>query len=293
LTDVLVLGASGMLGGMVARVLDGEPQLNVTRAARASAGEATIPFDAEQEGSVERLLASARWDWLVNAVGVIKPLIDETDPACVARATAVNETFPQRLAAGAERAGSRVIQIATDGVFSGRSAPYDEETRHDADGVYERSKSGGEVSAPHVLNLRCSIIGPEGWREPRSLLGWALSQPSGARISGYTNHRWNGVTSLHFARLCRGVILAGGLDLPWLLHVVPADTVSKAELLELALQAFGRTDVTASAEPGPIPVDRTLTTRYPEANRRLWAAAGYAEPPRIATMIAELASLQA
>jgi dTDP-4-dehydrorhamnose reductase len=281
-----------MLGGMVAWVLAADPELNVTSAAREAGRDDAIRFDAEEDGSIERVLARGPYDWIVNAVGVLKPLIDEADPASVARAVAVNATFPNRLAAAARQTGSRIIQIATDGVFSGGDAPYAEDTPHDAEGVYERSTSDGEIDAPHVLNLRCSIVGTEERRPPRSLLGWALSQPKGATIAGYTNHRWNGVTTLHFAKLCRGVISEGGPHLPSPLHVVPADAVSKAELLELALSAFERTDVTVSAEAAPVAVDRTLATRHPEEGRRLWTAAGYPAPPRIAAMVAELASLR-
>jgi hypothetical protein len=73
--------------------------------------------------------------------------------------------------------------------------------------------------------------------------------------------------------------------------VVPADRVTKAELLELALAAFGRTDVSVRHAPGPgAPVDRTLGTRDPEANQRLWRAAGYTGPPTIRAMLGELAA---
>jgi dTDP-4-dehydrorhamnose reductase len=287
MTDVLVLGASGMVGGMVARVLAENPRLNVTPAARRLAGEEGVSFDAERD-SIAAILSRRRYDWIVNAAGVVKPLIDEEDPASGARAMAVNATFPRRLADAALEGGSRVVQIGTDGVFSGAEGPYAEDAPHDARDVYAHSKSGGEVSAAHVLNLRCSIVGPE--RPPaRSLLGWALSQPEGARITGYTNHRWNGVTSLHFAKLCEAVI-ASDLDLPPTLHVVPADIVSKAELLELALSAFGRDDVVLSAEPAAAAADRTLTTLHPDVNRRLWRVVGYPTPPLVATMMSELAA---
>jgi len=289
MTEVLVLGANGMLGEPVARVLADDARLEVFRAARGPSADDVLPFDARDE-SIAGLLSERRYDWVVNAVGVLKRLIDESDPASVANAVAVNATFPRRLAAAALEQGSRVIQIATDGVFAGGRAPYDEDAPHDADGVYERSKSRGEVRAPHVLNLRCSIVGRE-HPPARSLLGWALTQPEGARIPGYTNHLWNGVTTLQFAELCAAVITSDGLDLPSTLHVVPADAVSKADLLRLALSAFGRDDVMVAPEPAPVPVDRTLTTRFPDAGLRLWRAAGYPQPPRIATMIAELAAL--
>jgi dTDP-4-dehydrorhamnose reductase len=276
-----------MLGRAVGGLLGEDPRLQVTRTTRGSPGRDELHFDAETD-SPQRLLAEAHSDWVVNAIGVIKPLIEEGDPASVAKAMAINATFPYRLGAAAVAQGARVIQIATDGVFRGTDPPYDEDAPHDAVGVYEQSKSSGEVRCRDVLHLRCSIIGPE---EPpvQSLLGWVLSQPEGARIAGYANHRWNGVTTLHFAKVCAGVIIQD-LDLPSPLHLVPADAVSKAELLELALHAYGREDVTVLVEHAGTAVDRTLITRYPDANRSVWRAAGYDAPPTIARMLTELAS---
>ena len=281
-----MLGGNGMLGSMVARVLASHPALEVVATTRRR-GNAALKFDSSRD-SIAELLDSTHCDWIVNAIGVLANRIDEDDPQRVATAIDTNATFPNRLAAAV--GGRRVIQIGTDGVFSGRDAPYDERAPHDAEGVYARSKSLGVVTSPAFVNLRCSIIGPE---EPpaSSLLGWALSQPPGATITGYTNHRWNGITTYHFAKLCAATILGDDLDLPVVLHVVPGDAVDKAELLRLMLSAFDRNDVTVVADPAPAPADRTLCTIYPEANECLWAAAGYGRPPTIDEMLRELSTV--
>src|SRR5207244_6584362 len=110
----------------------------------------------------------------------------------VRRAVAVNSLFPYALSDVAEAAGARVLQIATDCVFSGREGSYREDSPHDPLDVYGKTKSLGEVQAPHFLNLRCSIVGPE-IRGFRSLLCWFLAQPRNARLRGFVNHWWNGV----------------------------------------------------------------------------------------------------
>ncbi len=275
-----------MLGSMVARVLGGHPDMEVVATSRRRDGE-NVAFEVGRN-SVGELLNSTRCDWVVNAIGVLDRKIDEHDPLSVATAIDVNARFPHLLAAAIR--GQRVINVATDGVYSGSQSPYDESSPHDASGVYGRSKSLGEVQAPGVLNLRCSIIGPE-TPPSASLLGWALSQPSGATIPGYNDHRWNGVTSLHFAKLCAAVMTATPKDLPATLHVVPGDSVTKAELLRLALDAFGRRDVVVAENPGSRPVDRTLGTLHEELNMGLWAQAGYPRPPLIGDMLQELAEL--
>jgi dTDP-4-dehydrorhamnose reductase len=285
---VLVIGAQGMVGGMAHRVLSSNNNLEVVATTRGG-NNGTLAFDADRD-SISNLLDSARCSWIVNAIGFLNHSIDEDDPRSVAHAISINATFPNRLAAAAGP-GRRVILVATDGVFSGNNAPYDERSPRDADGVYARTKSLGEARSSNVLGLRCSIIGT---RKPpsKSLLDWALSQPPGATVAGYVNHRWNGITTLHFAKLCLGVILADDPYLPGLLHVVPGDSVNKAELLQLGLAAFGRTDVAVAAEAAPVSVDRTLGTVFPEIGIRLWAEAGYPVVPTIAEMVSELASVE-
>ncbi len=294
MTKVLVLGVRGMLGSMVARVLGQRRGLEVTTTSRGDG--LAVPNDLPHRrfdvlhDPIEPLLDSGHYDWIINTVGVTKPRIDERVAASIEHAVAVNALFPHRLAAAGANRGQRVIQIATDGVFSGARGPYGESAPHDALDVYGRTKSLGEVPASNVQHLRCSIIGPE--RPPASsLLGWILSSSTGTELRGYTDHHWNGVTTLHFAKLCAAVI--AGVEVPLSQHVIPGDTVSKAELLELVLSTFGRHDVTVRPVSGSERVDRTLTTREPEANQRLWRAAGHHTPPTIEEMLRDLAAYEA
>ncbi len=296
MAKVLILGAHGMLGSMVARTLPQHPELEVTATARRD-GNARLEGRPYHRFNVRRdplgsLLDSDSYDWIVNAIGVLKARIDEGDPASIEEAIAVNALFPHRLAAEAAERSQRVIQIATDGVYAGAAGPYDESTPHDPRDVYGQSKSLGETPAENVWHLRCSIVGPE-LGAPTSLLGWILAAEPGAELTGYDGHRWNGITTLHFARLCAAIIAGADIE-PGVRHVVPGDSVSKAELLELVLRAFGRTDVTVRHTPGPgAPVDRRLSTRDPQANERLWRAAGYERSPTIEAMLNELAAAQA
>jgi dTDP-4-dehydrorhamnose reductase len=285
MTKILVLGANGMLGSMLVRVLAEIPEFDVVGSTR-SGQSGYRAFEVGRD-SVDDLLTSVRCDWVLNAMGVLDRHIEPSDPASVASAVAVNAEFPNRLAV-ATRGAQQMINFATDGVFSGRRGPYDERAEQDAGGVYARSKGLGEVQAAGVVNLRCSIIGPE---EPPavSLLGWALTQPRGATITGFTNHQWNGLTTFHLGKVCAAIILGEVTGLPSTLHVVPYDTVSKAELLQHSVESFGRTDLTVSPQPAAEAVDRRLGTTYPEINARLWAAAGYARPPTIFEMVSELA----
>ena len=206
MTKVLVLGAGGMLGNMVARVLGARPDLDVETVVRGDRPTATgnrpeLRFDVLHD-PIGPLLDSDSYEWIVNAIGITKPHIDPSIARSIEHAVAVNALFPFRLAAATAERGQRVIQIATDGVFSGVRGPYDEAAPHDALDVYGKSKSLGEAPAQNVVHLRCSIIGPE-HPPAASLLQWTLSAPPGAHLRGYTGQRWNGITTFHFAEAVR------------------------------------------------------------------------------------------
>jgi dTDP-4-dehydrorhamnose reductase len=251
-----ILGSSGMLGSMIAKTFE-LPYTTISREAL----EAENPkYDWYKEG-----------DWVINCIGKIKPYCDD-----VSAAIKVNALFPHTLP-------SKTIQIATDCVYSGKRGNYAETDEHDATDVYGKTKSLGE--APHIYNLRCSIIGPEE-KNHTSLLDWCLSQNE---VNGFTNHKWNGITTYHFSKIVQGVIREG-IELPTIQHIVPADVVTKAELLRIIAKAYGKkikvTDVEA-----PEAIDRTLSTSNEGLNRRLWKAAGYPKPPTVKEMVEELSKL--
>jgi dTDP-4-dehydrorhamnose reductase len=294
---VVVLGSTGMLGSMVLNHLACDSSLQLAATVRSrdllekmQGGLGNVEWrllDAERRTieEVAGLLRDA--EWAINAIGVIKPYIHDDNAPEMQRAVTVNALFPHLLAGAAGKTGCRVLQIATDCVYSGVKGCYVETDNHDPLDVYGKTKSLGEVYSPNVHHLRCSIIGPE----PKghvSLLDWFLGQPRNGGVSGYSNHRWNGVTTLHFARLCQATIRQG-LKLPHVQHVIPTGVVSKAELLRCFAREYQRQDITITSTEAKTVIDRTLATADDSLNRTLWAAAGYADPPSVPQMVAEMA----
>ncbi len=280
MTDVLLLGGTGMLGYTVKATLQAAG-LNVASTARD--GSAALAFDARTDDIGDCIAAAGTPPLIVNAIGIIKPHINEGDNASRQQAIDVNGSFPHRLALAAESAGSHVVQIATDCVYSGATGVYTESAVHDALDVYGKTKSLGEVPSPSVTHLRCSIIGPENGRST-SLWEWLIGQPAGATVNGYTDHRWNGVTTHAFGQICAGIVRSGWAQ-AGSFHIIPGDVVTKAQLLDDIKAACGRDDIVVQAGPAPSSIDRTLASDYPEANAALWDAAGYTEAPSIAKMV--------
>jgi dTDP-4-dehydrorhamnose reductase len=173
-------------------------------------------------------------------------------------------------------------------VFSGRTGHYLETDSHDAEDVYGKTKSLGEVVSDNVMHIRVSTIGRELGRSTL-LLEWVLSHPHGETIPGFTDHFWNGVTTNHFAKVVKGVIEKDGFR-SGLSHLVPADELSKADLVRQIASAFGRSDLIVKDTDSGKPINRTLSTTDPAFNQRLWAGAGYPNIPTIEQLIAEIAA---
>lgn len=278
-----------MLGSAMVAALQGTDGLRVTATSRSAASASLVPFRSYSVGSdgLDALVAGlGPADYVVNCIGVVKRRIDDRSVSDRLEAIRVNSTFPHELALRAEGQGFRVIQIATDCVYSGTRGDYDESAMHDPVDVYGRTKGLGEVPHDLFLNLRCSIIGRE-VADRQGLVEWLLSQPRNGTIQGYVDHRWNGVTTPAFAALVRGLIL-GGTELSGTHHFVPADAVDKNELSTLILAAFDRQDVTVEPTVTGHAIDRTLSTLDSELNAAHWRLAGYAVPPSIAQLVAAL-----
>ena len=281
----LILGANGMLGSMTERVLSKKMEMTVLSTSSNGNG-ASFSFNVLTD-SIDDLVSEVKPDYIVNAIGVIKPRIDEKDTHSVFEAVSINSAFPHLLNKVAEKYNAFVIQIATDCVYSGKEGNYNENSLHDPLDVYGKSKSLGEVKSKNFLNIRASIIGPEVGRS-QSLLEWFKGQDESLRLKGFSNHMWNGVTTLQFAKVCASLI-SEEAKIYGTFHFVPANIISKYDLLQsLNKEYCGGTRDVESVIVNPA-VDRTLSTIFHETNKTLWSLAGYQNIPTVGEMVKELA----
>lgn len=229
-----------------------------------------------------QLLNFNSFDVIINCIGVIKPEIDKNNAASIRNAITINSVFPHVLSA--HNPDVPIIQIATDCVFNGLNGLYDEDSEHDAIDIYGKTKSLGEVRARNFHNLRTSIIGREVFGQ-KSLVSWFLSHGPEAMVPGFCNHFWNGITIDAFANICVGMVRHEMLESSNV-HIVPANTISKYNLLKLFNQRF-RTNYTIK-EVETEKVDRTLTTKQHGYVEYLWNNAGYSKTPTIEDLVEKL-----
>jgi dTDP-4-dehydrorhamnose reductase len=173
-------------------------------------------------------------------------------------------------------------------VFSGSRGGYNEKDPHDPCDVYGKTKSLGEIPSPAAMHLRCSIIGPELGRGSL-FFEWARKQPIGARVPGFVDHFWNGLSSTTFGLIVAGILKFDSFR-PGVHHLVPRDYVTKDQLVRLVFKHLGRVDVEVIATETEFPTNRILSTQYEDENSSFFEAAGYSESPTIAQMVEEMCS---
>ena len=281
----LVLGSTGMLGSAVFAELE-KAGLHPISASRTSG----VKFDATTL-LVDELFSNAvisAGDYVVNCVGLTKSRIDESSAQDRALAVRLNVDFPDALAIAAQRAGVRVIQVATDCVYSGLKGSYSESDKHDPLDVYGKTKSLGEIPSDSVMHLRCSLIGPEIGRSSL-FFEWVRQQPEGSKVTGFTNHLWNGLSSDAFGRIVSGILKSGSFR-AGVQHLVPADVQTKDQLVRTVLNELSRSDVQVESGLSDHPIDRTLSTENAEFNAQLFRMAGYEQLPTIRQMVHETCS---
>lgn len=241
---IYVLGYKGMLGRYVSTYLsDYFDVVNLSR----NDIDASKVTEEELHAKLHHLGLNKN-DVIINCVGTIKPMVDALGDL---NAIQVNSVFPRILSNVCEKMGVKMIHPTTDCVFTGEKGNYIESDKHDISDVYGRSKSLGEPNNCTVV--RTSIIGEE-VGQGRSLVEWIKSNKN-KNIFGFTNHHWNGVTCLEFAKVCRKII---DNNLYWngVKHVFSIP-VNKLELVTMISDVY---DLNITVEPKETveKCDRTL-----------------------------------
>ena len=270
--NILVLGASGMLGNAMVRVLSEPPDWQVFGTIRSEGARRFFDdriskrlltgVDVEQHDSLLQAFLRARPNVVINCVGLVKQLADANDPL---QAIPINSLLPHRLARLCGVAGARLVHISTDCVFAGDRGGYRESDVADAHDLYGRTKLLGEVTYPHTVTLRTSIIGHE-LQSAHGLVGWFLSQEKGCR--GFTKAIFSGVPTVVLAQIIRDVVIPNAA-LSGLYHVASAP-IDKYHLLQLVAAGYKK-DIEI------VPDDRLVIDRSLNADR-FRDATGYVTP---------------
>lgn len=268
----MILGASGMLGNAMMRVMHEKKSIEVFGFARSVsvkkffsediARNIITGCDIGDQDSLIKLFRDVRPNVIINCIGLIKQAVDAEDPLI---ALPINALLPHRLARLSALIGARFIHISTDCVFSGEKGGYTESDVSDARDLYGKSKYLGEVEYSHTVTLRTSIIGHE-LQSAHGLIGWFLAQDQ--QCKGYRKVIFSGLPTVALARIIRDVVIPR-TDLSGVYHVA-SQPISKYDLLKLVANVYGK-----SIEI--VPDDQLVIDRSLNADR-FRQATGYVAP---------------
>lgn len=269
---VLILGASGMIGSTMLRVLSEKKDWQVFGSIRNGSLRRLFSeeirkhliegIDVEHLDSLVMILDKVRPNVVVNCVGLTKHKPEAEDPLV---SIPINALMPHRLAGLCKLSGVRLIHISTDCVFSGEKGNYSEVDFADAHDIYGKSKILGEVNYSHAITLRTSTIGHE-LQSQYGLLDWFLSQDGVCK--GYSRAVFSGLPTVVFSRVVRDVVIPL-TKLSGLYHVA-ANPINKFDLLKLIADVYGKTvDIRPDSS---LSIDRSLDAK------RFQSATGYIAP---------------
>jgi dTDP-4-dehydrorhamnose reductase len=243
---VFVLGATGMLGKYVSKYL--EQSFEVIEINRRTLDASKMTQESLNASLFHR--GVRKGDTVINCMGTIKPRVDALGDL---NAIQVNSVFPRLLANSCEEIGANMIHPTTDCVYTGSKGSYDENDTYDVCDVYGMSKAMGEPANCTVI--RTSIIGEE-VGQGRSLVEWVKSE-KGNTVNGYTNHFWNGVTCLQFAKICKIMI---DDDMFWTgTKHIHSNTLNKQELVQTISDVY-ELGITINPMETPVACDRSMAT---------------------------------
>lgn len=255
---VLVLGVSGLIGNNILKVLSQKASLDVFGTVRSDSSlkhfksslvnKILTGIDAEDYSKMVSMFGTIRPDVVINCIGATKHKEKNNNPINFIK---LNALFPHQLAQICNLLNIKLIQISTDCVFSGKKGLYNENDQSDADDIYGKSKSLGEVIYGNALTLRTSTIGHE-LDSNYGLLNWFLAQEN--ECKGFKNAVFSGLPAVVFAEIIRDLIL-DKKDLRGLYHI-GANPINKYDLLKLIANIYKK-EINIEMD-GEFVIDRSL-----------------------------------
>lgn len=246
---VLVLGAAGMAGHTISLFFKEKGHV-VTGFSRNKIGycDENIIGDITDFSYLNRVVEEGNYDAIINAIGILnKDAEDNKDLAVL-----INSYLPHFLVNATKNMSTKVIQMSTDCVFSGKKGGYIENSFRDGETFYDRSKALGELENNKDLTFRNSIIGPDRNMNGIGLFNWFMKQDG--EVNGFTKAIWTGVTTLTLAKAMERALEE---NLTGLYNLVNNCNINKFELLKLFNQYF-KNDRLTILQSDAIAVDKSL-----------------------------------
>ncbi len=257
-TNIIIIGANGMIGNCLFKYLSLKKKYNVYGLVRNKITlnqESSLINKANilevkilRDNNFKKLIQDLNPKTIINCTGIVKqnPLINN-----IPLAIELNSLFPHNLNLICKEINCRLIQLSTDCVFSGRKGNYKENDFADANDIYGRSKFMGEIYDNNCLTIRTSFIGHE-IKNKWGLLSWFLSQEK--KVNGFKNAIYSGLTTLEISKIIYNFVLPNQ-KLTGLYHVA-SKPIDKFSLLRMINEIYKK-DITINKDYSMI-IDKSL-----------------------------------
>jgi dTDP-4-dehydrorhamnose reductase len=235
---VLVTGASGLLGAHIAAGFSAAYDVvGVDRHPLwGDLPVKAIHADLSQAGVAEDVVRTVSPETIVHCAAMVNVDACEGDPV---EAEQVNGLLPRRLARAAP-AGSRFVQISTDGIFRGDS-PFAAETRLPCPRTaYGRSKLRGEweaqLATPRHLVVRTNFFGWGSGRKVSSAEWMYNALASQEHLMAFDDVFFTPIYVVDLVERMAGLMAK---DATGIVHVAGRDRVSKHDFILRVAEAAG------------------------------------------------------
>jgi len=213
---ILILGSDSMAGHIIFNYFNDQNDFEVY----GLTGSEFINEDDAYKIKLKRINPNI----IINTLRIVVDACEDSPEV----ALYLNSYFPKILEKQYINSKTKIIQLSTDCVFSGKRGSYREEDVPDGCSNYSRTKFCGEIVNNKDLTIRTSYIGPNLIDKSEELFDWLLKQKD--IVSGFSNAYWNGITTLELAKLINELII---LDIKGIYHLASREVISKYELLSL------------------------------------------------------------
>jgi dTDP-4-dehydrorhamnose reductase len=244
--SVVVLGPNGMLGQMVVSYFQRQ-------------GFSVLKFEErftfENKNIFIEKLNQLEAGIIINCIGLIKQKNNNSADLIWA-----NSVLPLELS-GSLKQEHLLVHPSTDCVFDGENnkSPFELNSKLNANDSYGYSKILGEFAVsnrPNTLIMRVSIIGPDRISN-KGLLSWFLNEEKKC-INGFTNHFWNGITTLEWCKIVHNELSNYSYLSNKLIQPGTVEFHSKFQMLMLFRKIFNKNIKIIECET-PQTIDRRLS----------------------------------
>jgi dTDP-4-dehydrorhamnose reductase len=218
---VMILGSNGMLGTEISKFL--RVEYDIITVARSGSD---YNIDLLNFNLLKNIVANTKPDIIINCVAIVSLQKCEEDYELAFK---THVELPKVLS----ELNVYNILISTDSVFSGIRGECSEECTCTPLNSYSKTKFLGEKEIlAKGLVLRTNIYGFKAGHSGNSLYEWAYKSISaGLEIDGYTNVKFNPVSTSQFATIVSSILFQFGAGLTGIYNIGGKDIISKFEFI--------------------------------------------------------------